>query len=154
MLAQPNAMYATPHKLLLKKGYWVPLPSYLDMSQEHKVDLKFNLKMNSKDWLLFEVLLSEIFFWLRHIFCLGDGFLNIWGRRPSSKCLLETPLLRNIWFDQDHTKFCLFTSSSVSQSQYEQMRGQRNGGNYECLTVAPRCKISLYFKNILDLSFL
>ena len=68
----------------------------------------------------------KYFFWLRHrhIFCLGNRFLNIWGRLLSSKWLLATQLLRNIWFDQNHTKFWLFTSSLVSQSQYEQMRGQ------------------------------
>jgi len=131
------------------------------MSLEHKKDPKFILKMNSKDWLLFEVFMCEIFFWLRHIFCLGDGFLNICGRLPSSKCLLTTLLLRNIWFEQNHTKYCLFTSSLVSQTQYEQMRGQRNGGKFElrqvklkCLGVAPRWKESLFFKNILDLGFL
>jgi len=43
---------------------------------EHKKDQKYNLRLNSIERLLFEVLLSPIFFWLRHIFCLGDGFLN------------------------------------------------------------------------------
>ena len=110
-----------------------------DGTLEHKKDPKFILKMNSKDWLLFEVFMCEIFFWLRHIFCLGDGFLNICGRLPSSKCLLTTLLLRNIWFEQNHTKYCLFTSSLVSQSQYEQMRGQRNGGKYELKQLKLKC---------------